>query len=181
MLGTAFILPPEAANAQPMLLTAQRGALPVSAPVRGSSPQLQVLGVPGCGRSRSRGRSCPLCPLVPGQSFLGKSCSAQTLPGTWLRCPSSGGHRPLPRDRGQPLASSIAQRRGQRLPPCPSPPHLRAGAWAGARQGRAGWGGSRAGVPAVPAGAAAAATSTQLTQAAARERSPKREMDDKLR
>lgn len=141
------------------------------------------------GQGPVQGQNSPRPPVPsharPGQSFLGKSCSAQALPGTWLRCPSSGGHRPPPRDRGHPLASSIAQWRGQRVPPCPSPPHLGAGGlgWA---HGRAGAGSgcrpcrcaSRAGVP---AGAAAAATSTQLTQAAARERSSKREMDDKLR
>lgn len=126
-------------------------------------------GVPSPARS---------CRCHPAKSFPAKSRRAQTLPGTWLRCPSSSRHRPPPRDSEHPLASPGGGGTGShpaRPPPSPGCqwPGLRR--WLGRGPGSACQQGRRASGAGVPAGAAAAATSTQLTQAAVWERSPKRE------
>lgn len=123
------ILPPEAGDTQPGDAGAPRGALPVPAPVRGLSPHLQVLAE----------QPLPTCALAARPKFPGEVTQCPALPSTWLGCPSSGGHRPLPRDHGHPLASSAAE---WRVPACPSPPHLVL--WPGLGQGLA------RGVPAVP-------------------------------
>lgn len=165
---------PKAGDTQPgdAALTG-RGALP--APARGWSHQLQPPAQVGAGAGGGAGGcSAPAlaCPKFPIQVTQGAAppCHMAPVPPAGIIC--------FPRIAG---TSRHPPAWGSPPPPLPSrPPHL------GARSlGSAGGRGAHrsrvptgARVPAragVPARAAAAATSTQLTQAAARERSPKRE------